>query len=204
MNNPLIILGSQSPRRKEILSFFSLPFKQVSSCFDEASIPFQGDPYAYVIELSNGKAQALAQSYPESIILTADTVVYLNGKIYGKPVDEQELYTFLKELEGNWHEVFTGLTLRKGNQVYHQTEVTRVLFNSITDSQLESYSKNLPWQDKAGGYMAQLAGSLLVKRIDGCFYNVLGLPINALHDLLKQVDIDLWSYLGPLPSTQDL
>ena len=203
MTSPTIILGSQSPRRNEILSFFSLPFKQISSGFDESTIPFTGDPYHYVKELSDAKADSLADLYPNEIILTADTIVYKDGKVYGKPNDKNELFVFLKELEGSWHTVFTSLTLRQGSLEYQQTEETRVLFNQITESQLESYSKKLPWQDKAGGYMVQLAGSLIVKKIEGCFYNIMGLPMNTLQDLLKKIGIDLWSYLKAEISSKD-
>lgn len=201
MKNRQLILGSESPRRREILSSFAIPFKQVSSYFDEASVPFQGDPREYVKQISQGKSASLAPLFPNDIILTADTIVYKSGKAYGKPVDEDELYRFLKQLEGEWHSVFTSLTLREGSTVYEQTEETRVLFNHLSDRQMELYRHRLPWQDKAGGYMIQSAGSLMIKRIEGCYNNVLGLPINALHDLLGKIGIDLWSYLGPGSST---
>ncbi|MFI5344547.1 MAG: Maf family protein [Chlamydiales bacterium] len=197
MKNRELILGSESPRRREILSCFAIPFRQVSSFFDEASILFAGDPRDYVKQISGGKSESLAPRFPNDIILTADTIVYRAGKSYGKPVDEEELYRFLKELEGQWHSVFTSLTLREGSEVYEQTEETRVLFNHLSDRQIELYRHRLPWQDKAGGYMIQSAGSLMINRIEGCYNNVLGLPINALHDLLSKVGIDLWSYLGP-------
>lgn len=190
-----LILGSQSPRRKEILSFFSLPFKQISSNFDEDSIPFEGNPIEYVQLLSQAKAQVLADQYADNLILTADTIVYKDGKVYGKPVDQAELFQFIGELNDQWHSVFTSLTLQLGNQFFQQTEETRVLFNPIPDNQLELYHTFLPWQDKAGGYMIQSAGSLIVKRIEGCYYNVMGLPVNALRDLLLKFDIELWSYL---------
>lgn len=196
MKKPHLILGSQSPRRKEILNYFSIPFTQMASNFDEESIPFKGDPYEFVKALSNGKSAALAPLYPSEIILTADTVVYKAGKVYGKPVDENELYSFLKDLEGQWHTVFTSLTLRKGAEVHQQTEETRVLFNHFTDKQIELYRTKLHWQDKAGGYMVQSAGSIMIRRIEGCYFNTMGLPINSLHDLLLKVGIDLWSYLG--------
>ncbi len=197
MTHPTIILGSQSPRRKEILNFFTLPFKQISPDFDESSVPFMGDPENYVKLISDGKAASLISLYPDQIILTADTIVYKDGKVYGKPKDEQELKQFLYELNGNWHTVFTSLTLTHAQNSYQKVEATRVLFNKMTNDQIESYGKKLPWRDKAGGYMAQLAGSLVVRKIDGCFYNVIGLPINTLELLLKEVNINLWDYLGP-------
>lgn len=195
MNNFPLILGSQSPRRREILSFFAIPFQQIPSNFDEDSIPFIGDPHEYVKLLSNSKADVLASLFPGNIILTADTIVYKNGKSYGKPANKSELFQFLCELEGQWHSVFTSLTLINGTSSFQQTEETRVLFNSFSKGQMELYAACLPWQDKAGGYMIQGTGSLVVKRIEGCYYNVMGLPINALRELLQKIGIDLWSFL---------
>ena len=191
----MLILGSQSPRRCEILNYFNLPFKQVSSDYDEDAIPFKGDPIPYVKILSKGKADVLAPHYPHEWILTADTVVYREGKIFGKPKDEDEAYQFLTQLEGKWHSVFTGLTLRNEDQEFQEVEETKVLFNDLSEEQMKSYHRVLPYVDKAGGYMIQGAGSLIVKRIEGCYYNVVGLPVNALYRVLKRAGIDLWQHL---------
>lgn len=191
-----VILGSQSPRRKEILSFFSIPFKQVSSSFDEEAVPFEGgDPQAYANVLSKGKADALFSQFPHDVILTADTLVYREGKIYGKPRDEQQAFDYLKALKGQWHSVYTSLTIRYREQEHQRVEETRVLFNELTDEQIHTYYRTLPYADKAGGYMIQGAGCLVVKKIEGCYYNVMGLPTNALYQVLNSVGIDLWNYL---------
>lgn len=190
-----LILGSQSPRRREILSYFNLEFEQISSDFDEEAVPFNGDPEAYVKTLSKGKADNLAEFHTDCLILTADTIVYQNGKIFGKPKDEQEGYQFLKELEGKWHSVFTGLTFNCKGKDFQAIEETRVLFKSLSKQQIQNYHRILPFVDKAGGYMIQGAGSIIVQRIEGCYYNVMGLPINALYAVLKKGGIDLWEYL---------
>lgn len=190
-----LILGSQSPRRKEILSYFSLPFLQAIPSFDEDSIPFKGDPIKYVNELSKGKAQSLYDAFPNSIILTADTIVFKNGKIYGKPQNEEMAFAYLKELSNSWHTVYTGLTIRKENQEFQDITETRVLFNALTDEQIHTYYRKLPYADKAGGYMIQKAGSIIVDRMEGCYYNVMGFPINSLRKLLLHLGIDLWDYL---------
>lgn len=190
-----IILGSQSPRRREVLNYFAIPFKQVSSDFDEDSIPFAGDPIIFANQLSKAKADVLFPRFPQDLILTADTVVYRKGKVYGKPRDHQEAIGFLKELAGNWHSVFTSLTLRHQDREYQLVDETKVLFNPLTEQQMETYYQKIPYADKAGGYMIQEAGALIIKRIEGCYYNVLGLPINSLQQLLKQMGIDLWDYL---------
>lgn len=194
MKNKLI-LGSQSPRRKEILNYFSLPFEQVSSSFDEEAVPFSGDPIAYVTSLSAGKAEALSAIYPNDWLLTADTIVWKDGKLYGKPRNNDEAFQFLSELAGNWHSVFTGVTLRKGQQKWNQTEETKVLFNTLTPAEIRHYYTKLHLSDKAGGYAVQMAGGLAIKKIDGCYYNVMGLPINTVRSLLLNAGIDLWDYL---------
>lgn len=190
-----IILGSGSPRRKEILGYFSLPYQQVTSNFDENSIPFEDDPKRYVLELSLGKAEALVAKHPDDVILTADSVVYREGKVYGKPDDEEDAFRSLSSLNGHWHSVFTGVTLLQGGAVYQGVEETKVLFNHLTEEQIRHYHSRIHWQDKAGGYAIQMAGGLLVKRIDGCYYNVMGLPINTVRSLLGEVGIELWDYL---------
>lgn len=193
-----LILGSQSPRRREVLSFFDIPFRQVSPHFDEDSVPFHGNPQEYVQTLSKGKADSLAHEFPKETILTADTIVYREGKIYGKPKNQEEAFQYLKELSGKWHSVFTGLTLSSKGQDFQTVDETLVLFNSLTDEQIKTYYQMLTLSDKAGGYMIQGSGGLIVKRIEGCYYNVVGLPINALYSLLLQAGIDLWKHFKRL------
>lgn len=190
-----LILGSQSPRRREILSYFSLPFTQVFPVFDEESIIFTNHPEEYVCAIACGKAASLSQEFSQSMILTADTIVFCEGKIYGKPKNEEVAIQALSELVGKWHTVYTGVTLQQGMKAVHQAEATHVLFNQITTPQIRHYVKKTNWSDKAGGYAIQMAGGLLVNKIDGCYYNVMGLPINTLEKLLKHFGIELWDYL---------
>ena len=190
-----LILGSKSPRRKEILSFFSFPFETVNSDFDEETIPFENSPTDYVCNIAKGKAMALASDYPEALILTADTTVFKDGKIYGKPIHTEEAFHFLSQLQGKWHSVYTGVVLLKGDECWSAWEETRVLFNSLTPEEIRHYHTKLHWSDKAGGYSIQMAGGLAVKKIEGCYYNSVGLPINTVRQLLLNVKIDLWDYL---------
>lgn len=190
-----LILGSQSPRRKEILEYFSLPFEQASPKFDERSVYFEGDPIAYVLNLSKGKAESLHQHFPKAAILTADTVVYFEGKVYNKPENEEEAFRYLSELAGRWHSVFTGMTLQYDEQIYPYYEETRVAFNPMTAKEIRLYHSKIHWADKAAGYAIQMGGGLIVRKIDGCYYNVMGLPINGVHILLKKIGIELWQYV---------
>lgn len=189
-----IILGSQSPRRKEILSFFSLPFIQATPLFNEESVDYRRDPIKYVCSIAENKARTLQHLYPDDIILTADTTVYRAGKIYNKPKNEQEAFNMLSELVGKWHSVFTGVAVLQGETLRTGWEETRVLFNAMTEDEIRQYHRKIHWADKAGGYAIQMAGGLIVKKIDGCYYNVMGLPINTIHSLLKQSGIELWDY----------
>lgn len=190
-----LILGSQSPRRKEILSYFNLPLRQVSPDFNEEAHPFNGDPRQYVKELASGKSQSLIRKFPDTLILTADTTVYCEGKIYNKPRDEEEAFQMLSALAGKWHSVFSGVSVRLGEKNFSACEETLVLFNPLTPAQILHYHSKIRWEDKAGAYAIQTAGGLIVNRIDGCYYNVLGLPINTVRHLLKQFNIELWDYL---------
>ncbi|MEI6242559.1 MAG: Maf family nucleotide pyrophosphatase [Chlamydiota bacterium] len=190
-----IILGSASPRRKEILSYFSLPFKQVTSHFKEEDVPFLNDPKQYTALLAQKKALALAEAYPNDIILTADTTVFVKNKLFNKPSNEQEAIQMLRELSGSWHQVFTGVCVRKEKLFFVDVEESRIEFHALTEKQIQAYHKSFYFLDKAGGYAIQEGGSIVVKKIDGCFYNIMGFPINTVRELLLRVGIDLWDYL---------
>ncbi len=190
-----MILGSASPRRKEILQFFTIPFTTVPSHFDEEQIPFLGNPHDYVTLLAQSKAKCLTTQFPDEIIVCADTVVYLEGKVYNKPKDKAEGRKFLGELSGKWHEVATGICIAKGSQICCEAESTKILFNTLSNSQIEQYLTHFAYSDKAGGYAIQQGGGIIVKKIEGCYYNVMGLPLNTLSKLLASFDIDLWKHL---------
>jgi len=189
-----IILGSQSPRRKEILEFFSLPFRQIHSDYDEDQVLFLGDPAAYAMQVARGKAASLAERHPDAIILTADTVVYLNGRLYLKPATMHEAYIMLRELSGKRHQVFTGVTVFYKNKEFIDVEESHVEFCELTDSEIHKYAEAFFPLDKAGGYAIQKGGSLIVKRIEGCYYNIMGLPLQKVRHLLLNAGIDLWDY----------
>lgn len=177
------------------MGYFSLPFVQISSGFDEESVSFRGDPAGFVIDISRGKADDLLAKYPDSLILTADTTVFCEGKIYGTPKDEAEAFQTLHALQGRWHEVYSGITLCGKGRCDSAFEKTKVLLNTLTQPEIEQYLSHKIWTDKAGGYAIQKSGGLLVNKIDGCFYNVMGFPINAVQKLLLKAGIDLWNYV---------
>lgn len=190
----MLILGSQSPRRQEILKYFSVPFESISPAYDESLLEFNGDPAKYVCDLAIGKALSFPIS--DRPILTADTIVYRDGHVYGKPKSSEEAINVLESLAGAWHSVFTGVSLRKDKEIWVEFEETRILFNEATREQLQNYQTSLHCADKAGGYAVQQAGSILIRKIDGCFYNAMGLPVNAVNTLLSKVGISLWNHLA--------
>ncbi len=189
-----IILASASERRKELLSKLVDNFSVIVSDFDEDSIEFQGDFGDYVIQLSRGKALAVAPRITEeAVIIACDTIVALDGVVLGKPKDREEAISMLKRLSGRSHEVFSGLTVidnRNQNLIsdYLKTEVT---FSKLTQEEIESYVDTGEPMDKAGAYGVQGYGGVFVEKINGCYYNVVGLPINKLRNILKGIGVNL-------------
>ncbi len=190
-----IILGSSSPRRREILRFFSLPFMQQSPDVDERQVIFDGSPERYVSTVAKEKAESLQKKFPDQVILTADTIVYCNNRIYHKPETESQAIKMLSDLSGSWHQVFTGVCVQKNALFYSQAEETKVLLHPLSEQQIRAYFQRFSFADKAGGYAIQEGGAIVVKKIEGCPYNVWGLPISTMRELLLKVGIDLWDYL---------
>lgn len=190
-----LILGSNSPRRREILNFFSIPFQQASPDFDEAQVIFQGDPAPFASEVAHRKALCLIERFPHDVILTADTVVYRQNRLFLKPESMEEAHAMLRELSGKEHQVFTGVCVAIKKKCFIEAEETRVFFHELTEPQIRAYHDHFLPLDKAGGYAIQKGGSLIVKRIEGCYYNIMGLPIHTVRRLLLKAGIDLWDYL---------
>lgn len=190
-----LILGSQSPRRREILSFFKLPFRCVSPDIDEEAAPFTGDPVAYATEIAQRKALHLRAAHPHATILTADTIVTRGGKVFLKPGTVAEAHAMLRALAGCEHSVFTAVAVATPHNLLVEAEETRVHFCELTDAEIATYAAAFHTLDKAGGYAIQQAGGLIVKRIEGCYYNVMGLPLQTTRRLLKKAaGIDLWQF----------
>lgn len=191
-----LILGSASERRKKILEFFSLSFRQEASGFDESSIPFKGSCKKYVETIALEKAKALINRFPQDIILTADTVVYKDKKLFSKPQSKKEALALLETIAGSKVDVITGVAVAFKNQIFSSTETTKIFFHPLTEEEILIYHQKRFFQDAAGGYDISNAGSLIVKKIEGCFYNVLGMPLSTLKDLLLKVGINLWDHLS--------
>lgn len=188
-----MILASRSPRRKEILHSLGLNFQQCNPDFDEQSVAFDPkEPDRFVCQLAAEKAASVQSSEPE-IIISADTIVFYQSKLYGKPKDSQEAFRMLQELCGKWHSVFTGVSVRKGDVLFTDYEETEVFLNDLNAQQIQHFQKKINCLDKAGAYAIQGPGSLLCQKIVGCYYNVMGLPVNTLVHLLAKIGYDVWA-----------
>ena len=119
----------------------------------------------------------------------------MDGKIYNKPLNEAEAFNMLSALSSKWHSVYTALTLYSDGRTWTAYEETKVLFNDLSAAEIRYYHKKLDWSDKAAGYAIQEGFGLAIKKIDGCYYNVMGLPVNCVRALLLNIGIDLWDYL---------
>ena len=179
-----IILASKSPRRQELLTLMGLNFKVELKEVDE-SYPEHLEPAEIAVYIAEQKAKAFKS--PENIIITADTIVAINGEILGKPKDVAQARTMLRKLSGAKHEVFTGVTLAKNNSTESFFDSTVVYCRAVTDEEIDFYIENYQPFDKAGSYGVQdWWGNTVVQRIEGSYTNVMGLPTEKLYTRLLQ------------------
>lgn len=191
---PFFILGSASPRRAKILENLGLKFRQIPSSYDESGFVWSNDFHSDILKLVTEKAKPLAQTYPGELILTADTTVILGERIFNKPQTRLEALEFLKQLQGQTHQVLTALCLYESGQFHTNLSTTYVSIRALSPFQIEQYvDTQLPY-DRAGGYTIEGVGSLLVEKIQGCYYNVLGLSALAFSELLELRGYNLWAY----------
>ncbi len=183
-----LVLASKSPRRAALLKQIGLRFTTKGSSVRERRNGVMS-PEQIVLNLSRKKAFEVAKKVRSGIIIGVDTVVVLNGKIYGKPQKASEAKAMLKDLSGNEHEVYTGFTLidRPSNKSVSDFEVTRVKFRELSEEEIEEYVRSGSPLDKAGAYGIQDDyGAVFVERISGSFYNVVGLPVEKFYQRLKE------------------
>ncbi len=175
-----LILASKSPRRKHLLELAAVDFELITKDTDEsfpAEMPVEQVPEYIALQ----KALAIQKDYPDRIILAADTVVVLHNEIIGKPTDRADAIRILTALEGQTHSVITGVVLASKDEIVSFSDTTEVQFNPLTLSQIEFYIDQYKPYDKAGAYAIQeWIGVVGIKKINGCFYNVMGLPISKV------------------------
>ena len=175
-----IILASASPRRKELMELAGYDFEVICADIVEV-VPEEAMPQEVVMSLALQKAQAVAAEHKDAVVIGSDTVVALDGKILGKPHSEQEACEMLRSLSGRTHKVFTGVAIVCGGKVKNFFDETDVEFYSLGDDEIKKYVATGEPTDKAGAYGIQGKGSVLVKRINGDFFSVMGLPIAKLY-----------------------
>jgi septum formation protein len=177
----MLILASQSPRRREILERAGIPFKVQAAGVPEYPSPGES-PEQYVRRLSREKASAVAGE----LVLGADTVVVVDGEILEKPEDAEHARTMLRKLSGRSHSVFTGVCLKQGSQFHSEVCETAVYFSALSDDELEAYVASGEPIDRAGAYAIQGLASKFIQKIEGDYFNVVGLPISLVYALLKR------------------
>ncbi|MCX5801156.1 MAG: Maf family protein [Candidatus Eisenbacteria bacterium] len=183
-----MVLASGSPRRRELVKMIGLEFELAVPEIHEDSAP-HARPSKFVVELALAKALSLAQRFPNAVILGADTVVVLDGRILGKPRSVADARRMLRALSGRTHVVYTGLALVDVPTGVRETayEKSRVTMKNIGNAEIDDYLATGEPMDKAGSYGIQGFGAVFIKHINGCFFNVMGLPVARLYDMLREL-----------------
>lgn len=187
-----LVLASASPRRAEILRAVGWEFSVRVADVDE-TLHTGEEPSAYVERLAQAKAMAVAKANSNDeangarVVLGADTTVVVDRDILGKPRDAEDARQMLERLQGRWHEVLTGVALVNGEQVRVAHEVTRVRFGRMTTDEIAAYVATDEPMDKAGAYAVQGRAALFIERIEGDYWNVVGLPVNLVYRLAQRM-----------------
>jgi len=182
---PKLILASQSPRRRDLLEQAGIDFSVIPSSFDEYSVKLS-PPDIYVRQLAESKAMDISEQYPASWVIGADTIVFIDDTVLGKPDSRSEARTMLKSLSGRTHQVLTGYCVccQIINRFFSEAVKTDVCFKKLTEREIDWYINSGEPFGKAGAYAIQGIGAFLVKRIDGSYTNVVGLPVCEVVEIL--------------------
>ena len=180
-----VILASQSPRRKELLGLFHIPFIIRIPDADETMDPGKSAA-EQVAQVSRRKAEAVSRE-PDDVVIAADTIVVCGGEILGKPRDTADASRMLHMLSGRDHQVMTGMTVLRGDRCLVCTEITDIHFRDLTDREIDAYIRTGEPMDKAGAYGIQGGAALFAERLVGDYYNVMGLPVCRLGQLLREI-----------------
>ena len=186
-----LVFASNSPRRKELLSKFDLDIAYCQHQFDEKSIKKDMDPKYYCKLIAQGKSKSILSNYEKTPILSADTIVLIKNRILEKPIDYDEAFNMLSMLSGDTHQVITAVNILylEGSLNFTFIEETSVTFNKLDSNDISYYIRRHSPYDKAGGYGIQGFSSIFVKKIDGCYFNVVGLPLSSLFYHLKKFNL---------------
>ena len=192
----MIILASKSPRRKQLLSMLGLEFTVQTADIDETMDPGQS-PAHEVAAVSARKAAKIAKTAAaDDVVISADTIVVIDGAILGKPKDEQDAARMLRLLSGRTHTVYTGLTVCRGEHVNTQVVSTQVTFRPLAEAEIDAYIRTGEPMDKAGSYGIQGYGAMLVSHLDGDYFSVMGLPVCTLCQMLRAAGVPILGQAG--------
>jgi septum formation protein len=188
-----VVLASQSPRRRELLALIGVPHEVVPADVDETPFPHEA-PAAYTERLARAKAAAVAHRFPDAATIGSDTTVVIDGMILGKPEDAADARRVLRVLSGRTHTVHTAVAVARGDRLVSGVEDVAVTFRRLDDDEIAEYVATGEPMDKAGAYAAQGKGALLVERIEGDFWNVVGLPLATLGRLMQShgAPVETW------------
>jgi len=182
---PKLVLASGSPRRSEIMNSVGWEFIKDVPDIDESER--EGEtPEAYVQRLAKEKAEAVAARHPGEIVLAADTTVVIDNQIIGKPTDLDDARRMLQKLSGNWHEVLTGIAVSRDGTVEEGLQSTRVKFASMSHDEIDFLVEKGDPLDKAGAYAVQAQAALYIEGIEGDYWNVVGLPVSLVYELVRR------------------
>jgi septum formation protein len=187
MHKPDLVLASASPRRKELLSILGIPFSVIPSSIDET--PSAGEtPETFVVRMAKEKCAEVASRVSHSVVLSADTVVTIDGEILGKPVDISEAATMLRKLSGRDHWVYTAVCVlnQAKEETFEGLDRTRVWFDPLDDATIHDYIHRENVFDKAGAYGIQDYAGVFIPKIEGNYFNVMGFPLPLVHSLLNR------------------
>lgn len=185
----MLILASQSPRRRQLMEQIGLSFTVKIADIDE-TMDSSKPPEAQVSEVSARKAAAIAEiSRPEDVIIAADTIVVVDDTILGKPHSKEAAKAMLRMLSGRSHRVMTGVTVCRGKESVSHTEITEIRFRALSDAEIDAYVESGDPMDKAGSYGIQNAAAIFVSGMHGDYFNVMGLPLCSLTQLLRRFGI---------------
>ena len=180
-----LILASQSPRRKELLGLFGIPFTVRVADIDE-TMDQNADPVHEVARVSRLKALAIGRG-DDDVVVAADTIVVCQGKVLGKPRDTADAKAMLRLLSGRDHQVMTGMTVLRGEESITCTEITDLHFRELSEQEIDRYIASGDPMDKAGSYGIQSGAALFCERLNGDYYNVVGLPVCRLAQIFKTI-----------------
>ena len=185
-----VILASQSPRRRELLGLTGLDFTVRVADIDESMDP-KAAPFDEVARVSRLKALAVSRD-PGDVVIAADTIVVCEGRVLGKPRDEEDAFRILSLLSGRHHEVMTGMTVVKDDEIITHTEVTKIHFRDLHPDEIRAYIASGAPMDKAGAYGIQGGAALFADEMVGDYYNVMGLPVCRLAMILRSLGLPIW------------